>query len=37
MAHGKPMQNGFFQSFNGRMTDECPNEHLFDKLGLPAI
>jgi putative transposase len=29
---GKPMQNGFFESFNGRMRDECLNEHLFDSL-----
>ncbi len=26
------MQNGFVESFNGRMRDECPNEHLFDTL-----
>lgn len=29
---GKPMQNGFLESFNGRMRDECLNEHLFDSL-----
>lgn len=29
---GKPMQNGFVESFNGRMRDECLNEHLFDGL-----
>ena len=26
---GKPMQNGFVESFNGRLRDECLNEHLF--------
>ena len=23
------MQNGFVESFNGRLRDECVNEHLF--------
>jgi putative transposase len=23
------MQNGFVESFNGRLRDECLNEHLF--------
>jgi putative transposase len=32
IAPGKPMQNGFVESFNGRMRDECINEHLFDSL-----
>lgn len=32
IAPGKPMQNGFVESFNGRMRDECLNEHLFDCL-----
>ena len=27
------MQNAFVKSFNGRMWDECLNEHLFDNLG----
>jgi putative transposase len=26
---GKPMQNGFIESFNGRFRDECLNEHRF--------
>jgi len=26
---GKPMQNGFVESFNRRLRDECLNEHLF--------
>ena len=26
---GKPMQNGFVESLNGRLRDECLNEHLF--------
>ena len=29
MAPGKPMQNGFVDSFNGRLGDECLNERLF--------
>ena len=29
IAPGKPMQNGFVESFNGRFRDECLNEHLF--------
>lgn len=26
---GKPMENGFVESFNGRFRDECLNEHWF--------
>ena len=26
------MQNGFVESFNGRLRDECVNEHLFTSL-----
>src|SRR5690606_3564947 len=29
IAPGKPMQNGFVESFNGRLRDECLNERLF--------
>ena len=29
IAPGKPMQNGFCESFNGRMRDELLNETLF--------
>jgi putative transposase len=32
IAPGKPMQNGLVESFNGRMRDECLNEHIFDSL-----
>jgi putative transposase len=32
IAPGKPMQNGFVESFNRRCRDECLNEHLFDSL-----
>ena len=32
IAPGKPMQNGFVESFNGRLRDECLNEHLFESL-----
>lgn len=31
-APGKPMQNGFVESFNGRLRDERLNEHLFSNL-----
>lgn len=33
IAPGKPMQNGFIESFNGRMRDELLNESLFFDLG----
>ena len=29
MAPGKPMQNGFIESFNGSFRDGCLNETLF--------
>lgn len=29
---GKPQQNGFIESFNGRLRDECLNEALFSTL-----
>ena len=32
IAPGKLMQNGFVESFNGKMRDECLNELLFDSL-----
>ena len=32
IAPGKPTQNGFIESFNGRLRDECLNEHLFVSL-----
>lgn len=32
IAPGKPTQNAFVESFNGRLRDECLNEHLFDGL-----
>lgn len=32
IAPGKPMQNGFIESFNGRMRDELLNETLFFNL-----
>ncbi len=32
IAPGKPQQNGFVESFNGRLRDECLNEHLFGSL-----
>ena len=32
IAPAKPQQNGFVESFNGRLRDECLNEHLFTSL-----
>ena len=32
IAPGKPMQNGFVESFNGKLRDECLNETLFVNL-----
>ena len=29
---GKPTQNGFIESFNGRFCDECLNEHWFSDI-----
>ncbi|MBR0552702.1 transposase [Sphingomonadaceae bacterium LXI357] len=36
IAPGEPMQNGFVESFNGRLRDECVNETLFRSLAHPA-
>src|SRR3546814_16151266 len=33
IAPGKPKQNGFVESFSGRLRDECLNETLFVSLG----
>jgi putative transposase len=30
---GKPMQNGYIESFNGKFRDECLNEQWFETLG----
>jgi putative transposase len=32
IAPGKPVQNAFVESFNGRLHDECLNEHVFRSL-----
>ena len=32
IAPGKPTQNAFVESFNGRFRDECLNDTLFSKL-----
>ena len=32
IAPGKPIQNAFIESFNGRLRDECLNEHDFTTL-----
>lgn len=32
IAPGKPTQNAFVESFNGRLRDECLNETLFQSL-----
>lgn len=36
IAPGKPVQNGFVESFNGRLRDECLNENLFASLPTAA-
>lgn len=33
IAPGKPVQNAFIESFNGRLRDECLNQHWFWSLG----
>jgi putative transposase len=30
---GKPVDNAFVESFNGRLRDECLNENWFQSLG----
>jgi putative transposase len=37
IAPGKPMQNGFVESFNGSFRDECLNETLFSSLAQARI
>ena len=32
IAPGKPTQNAFVESLNGRFRDECLNEHMFRSL-----
>jgi putative transposase len=32
IAPGKPKKNGFIESFNGKLRDECLNETLFSSL-----
>lgn len=32
IAPGRPMQNGFVESFNGRMRDELLNEAVFTSM-----
>jgi len=32
IAPGKPTQNGFAESFNGRLREACLNEHAFTSL-----
>ncbi len=32
IAPGKPMQNGFVESFDGRLRDDCLDEHLLTSL-----
>jgi putative transposase len=33
IAPGKPQQNAFIESFNGKLRDECLNETVFRTLG----
>lgn len=37
IAPGKPVRNGFVESFNCRLRDECPNERVFWTCTMPAI
>lgn len=32
IAPGRPIQNAFVESFNGRLRDECPKPHAFASL-----
>jgi putative transposase len=32
MDPGKPQQNGYIESYNGSLRDECLNEEIFDSL-----
>jgi putative transposase len=32
IAPGKPTQNSYVESFNGKLRDECLNEHWFTSL-----
>jgi transposase InsO family protein len=32
---GKPNQNAYIESFNGRFRDECLNEHWFTTCAMP--
>ena len=34
IAAGKPTQNAFVESFNGRFRDECLNDHWFESLNV---
>jgi putative transposase len=34
---GKPTQNAYIESFNGRVRDECLNEHWFETLAEAKI
>ena len=34
---GKPMQNGYIESFNGKLRDECLNENMFETLAEARI
>ena len=36
IAPGKPVQNAFIESFNGRLRDECLNQHWFRSLATPG-
>lgn len=36
IAPGKPQQNGYVESFNGCLSDECLDETVFVSLTTPA-
>jgi len=37
IAPGKPTQNAFIESFNGRFRDECLNDHWFESLNAARV
>ena len=34
---GRPRQNGYIESFNGKFRDECLNEHWFETLAQARV
>jgi len=36
IAAGKPTQNAYIESFNGKFRDECLNDYYFNNLARPS-